>query len=165
MIWMWDALYGGLEPQPWPYNIVRAWPYIIFPKIQPHLYKHNSVRVHQYAHPQLIKVLKHFVYKWYECGMQSMGVCNLNHDITTLLGLSHALNFQKSPPQLQGYGALICQFTAFHCDITLCIQMKWIWDTVNGGWQPQPWHLNIVYPPAHVLWHKGAPICPSISRC
>ncbi len=36
--------------------------YINFLKIHPHLHKHNSVRVDPYAHPQLIKVLKHFVY-------------------------------------------------------------------------------------------------------
>jgi len=36
--------------------------YINFPKIHPHLHKRNSVRVDPYAHPQLIKVLKHFVY-------------------------------------------------------------------------------------------------------
>ena len=33
-----------------------------FPKIHPHLHMRNSVRVHLYAHPQHIKVLKHFVY-------------------------------------------------------------------------------------------------------
>jgi hypothetical protein len=29
----------------------------------------NSVRVDPYAHPQHIKVLKHFVYIWYGCEM------------------------------------------------------------------------------------------------
>ncbi len=33
-----------------------------FPKIHPHLHRHNSVRVHSCAHPHYIKVLKHFVY-------------------------------------------------------------------------------------------------------
>ena len=33
-----------------------------FPKIHPQLHMRNSVRVHPYAHPQHIKVLKHFVY-------------------------------------------------------------------------------------------------------
>ncbi len=33
-----------------------------FAKIHPHLHRWNSVRVHPYAHPQHIKVLKHFVY-------------------------------------------------------------------------------------------------------
>ncbi len=32
------------------------------PKINPHLQRCNSVRVHPFAHPQYIKVLKHFVY-------------------------------------------------------------------------------------------------------
>ena len=33
----------------------------IFLKIHPHLYGHNSVRMHPYAHPQHLKVLKHFI--------------------------------------------------------------------------------------------------------
>ena len=33
-----------------------------FPKIHPHLHRCNSVRVHLYAHPQHIKVLKHFTF-------------------------------------------------------------------------------------------------------
>ncbi len=53
------------------YNITRAQPYINFLKIyphlhkcniHPHLHKCNNVRVDSYPHPQLIKVLKHFIY-------------------------------------------------------------------------------------------------------
>jgi hypothetical protein len=33
-----------------------------FHKIHPHLHRCISIRVHPYAHPQHIKVLKHFVY-------------------------------------------------------------------------------------------------------
>ena len=40
------------------------------PKIHSHLHRCNSVRVHPCAHPQNIKVLKHFVYMWYGCGMK-----------------------------------------------------------------------------------------------
>jgi len=72
--------------------------HINFLKIHPHLHKRNSVRVDPYAHPQLIKVLKHFAYKWYGCGMQYVGGWSLNHDITASLGLSHAPIFQKSTP-------------------------------------------------------------------
>ncbi len=35
------------------------------------------IRVYPYAHPQHLKVLKHFVYTQYECGIQSMGVGSL----------------------------------------------------------------------------------------
>ena len=45
------------------YNITRAQPFPQFPKIHHHLHNRNSVRVDPYAHPQLIKVLKHFAYK------------------------------------------------------------------------------------------------------
>ena len=62
MVWMWDAIYGALEPQPRPYNITRTQPYPNFPKIHPHLQRCISIRVHPYAHPQHIKVLKYFEY-------------------------------------------------------------------------------------------------------
>ncbi len=60
-----------------------------FPKIHPHQYRRNSVRVHPYAHPQHLKVLKHFLYIQYGCEMQSMGICSLNHDLTTSYRLGH----------------------------------------------------------------------------
>ncbi len=34
-IWMWDAVHGGLEPQPSHYNITQAQPYSTFPRIHP----------------------------------------------------------------------------------------------------------------------------------
>ncbi len=64
----------GLSPTP------------IFLKSTPNLHRHTSVRMHPYAHPQHIKVLKHFVYIQYGCRMQSMGVWSLNHDIATCSG-------------------------------------------------------------------------------
>ena len=82
MTWMWDGLQVGLEPQTWHYNMIWAQPCPNFPKILPHLHRHHSVRVHPYAHPWLTKVLKHFVYIWYGCGMDSKW-----DDITTILGL------------------------------------------------------------------------------
>ncbi len=61
-IWMWDAVNGGLKPQPWHHNIIQARPYPIFPKNHPHLNTYYSIRMHPYAHPQHLKVLKHCVY-------------------------------------------------------------------------------------------------------
>jgi hypothetical protein len=48
-----------------------------------------GIRVYPYAHPQHLKVLNHFVYIQYGCGMQSMGVGSLNYDITTSYRLSN----------------------------------------------------------------------------
>jgi hypothetical protein len=73
-----------------------------FSKIPPHPYRWNSVRVHPYAHPQHIKVLKHFLYIYNGCGVHFMGVWSLNHDITTSLGLSHTPIFLKIPPTSTG---------------------------------------------------------------
>ncbi len=51
-----------------------------FPNFGPHLHRYISVRVHPYAHPQHIMVLKHFIYIKYGCGMKSVVVFSLNHD-------------------------------------------------------------------------------------
>ena len=95
-IWMWDAVNGGLKPQQWHHNIIQARPYPILPKFHPHLQTYYSIRMHPYAHPQHLKVLKHFVYIQYGCGMQSMGVWSLNNDTATSYRLGHTpfyLNF------------------------------------------------------------------------
>ena len=71
-------------------------------KIHNHLQRHISVRVHPHVHPQHIKVLKHIVYIWYGCGMQSTGLWSLNHDFKTWLTLrSNTPNFPKIDTHLQ----------------------------------------------------------------
>jgi hypothetical protein len=66
-----------------------------FQKIYPH---HKWWRVYPYTHPLHTKVLKHFLYIWWGCGMQSMVAWSLNHDVTTSLGLGPTPNFQKIHP-------------------------------------------------------------------
>jgi hypothetical protein len=48
-----------------------------FQKFTPTCTMYYGIRVCPYAHPQHLKVLKHFVYIHYGCGMQSMGVGSL----------------------------------------------------------------------------------------
>jgi len=97
-IWMWDAVNGGFQPQPWHHNIIQAPPYPISPKTHPHLHTYYSIRMHPYAHSQYLKVLKHFLYIQYGCGMQSIGVCSLYHDTATSYRLGHTPFSHKSPP-------------------------------------------------------------------
>jgi hypothetical protein len=116
----------------------------IFRKIHPHPYRRNSVRVHPYAHPQHLKVLKHFVYFQYGCGMQSMGVCSLNHDLTTSYRLGHTPFSLKFTPTCTMYygrhkkGVPIYPSTASQGAKTLCIYMPWLEDAVFGDLEPQP---------------------------
>jgi len=60
--WLWDAANGGLKPLQWHHNIIQARPYPISPKTQPHLHTYYSIRMYPYAHPQHLKVLRHFLY-------------------------------------------------------------------------------------------------------
>jgi hypothetical protein len=59
IVWMWDAVYRALKPQPWLFTTslgLKNTPN--FPKIHTHLQRHISIRVYPHAHPQHIKVLK-----------------------------------------------------------------------------------------------------------
>ncbi len=81
---------------------IWALPHPNFPKFGPHLHMHNRVRVHPYAHPQHMKVLNHFLYIQYGCGMQSVVVYSLNHDTITSYGLRLTPIFQNLPPTCTG---------------------------------------------------------------
>ncbi len=74
----------------------------IFKKFGPHLHRYNSVRVHPYAHPQHMKVLKHFLYIQYECGMQSVVIYSLNHYTTMSFELHLTPIFQNFAPPCTG---------------------------------------------------------------
>ena len=106
---MWDTVNRGWQPQPWHHNIIEAQPYPIFSKVTPTCTRITAIRM----------------------------------------------------------GVPICPSTALQGAKTLCIHPTWMWDAVNEGLQPQPWHHNIIqawpYPPpsTHVLQHTDAPICPS----
>ncbi len=73
---------------------LRLRPTPIFPKSTPDLHMPNRVRADPYAHPRHIKVLKHFVYIWHGCGMDSKLVWSANHDMTTSQALPYP-NFPK----------------------------------------------------------------------
>ncbi len=64
-------------------------------------YQCNSVRVHPYAYPQHMKMLKHVSYIQYGCGKQSVVVYSLNNVIMSSFHSSHAgLNYQKNLGQI-----------------------------------------------------------------
>ena len=84
-----------------------------FPKFGPHLhwYSHpqwcNSVRVHPYAHPQHMKVLKHFQYIQYECKKQSEVVYSIKHVTMMLFELNLTPNFPKFDPTCTGVSVTV----------------------------------------------------------
>ncbi len=72
-LWMWEAIKGGLQPQPWHHGIISTWQ---SPRTQncqnlTQLCQCNSVRVHLCAYVPHWKVCKQFIYVHYECGKQS----------------------------------------------------------------------------------------------
>ena len=81
---MCDAEWVGLQPQQSQNNVVLAPPDPNFPKFGPPLHHYNCVRVrvHPNAIPQYMNVVKHFIYMYYGCVMQSGVVYSLNSDTT-----------------------------------------------------------------------------------
>jgi hypothetical protein len=57
----------------------------IFQNLPPPLHHYNCVSVHPNAFSQHMKVLKHFIYMYYGCVMQSGVVYSLNNDTTMSL--------------------------------------------------------------------------------
>jgi len=118
---MWDAVNGGLKPQSCHRNIIqarRAQPYHISPKIYPLLNTYYDIMMHPYAHPQHLKVLQHFVYIQYGCGMQSMRVFSLNHDT--------ALSYRAGNASGQNSGRQIHTISLDTIAKSLFIVFSWI---------------------------------------
>jgi hypothetical protein len=97
--------------------------------------------VYPYAHPQHLKLLKHFVYIQYGCGIQSMGVYSVKSPTLQHHTGSAIPHFSlNSPPPahvIQHKCVPICPSTASQVAKTLCIHPIWLWDAVNGCFQPQ----------------------------
>jgi hypothetical protein len=84
-----------------PYFIVAALTQIT--NIWENFARCSSVRVHSFAYPQHMMVLKHFSYIKYECGKQSVVVYSLNNVIMPSFHSSHAdpiLPVSGQPPQV-----------------------------------------------------------------
>ena len=85
-----DAVNRDSQPQPWHHTISfgsTSLPH--FNKnnfLSQYLHRHNSLRFRPCAHPQHMNVLKHFIYLYIGCWMQSAGLCSLKHDTTTSIG-------------------------------------------------------------------------------
>jgi hypothetical protein len=145
-ICMLDAVSGGPQPQPWFHNIILVHfgsiflPHFSKKSPPPHLNRCYSVRVHPYAHPEYMNVLKHFIYLQYGCWMQYGTSCSLNHDTTTSFG-STLPHLHRCYSKVGPTGPT----TAYECAQTLHIPPIWMWDAVWDLLQPQPWHHNVIW--------------------
>ena len=63
-----------------------------------------SVSVKPYAHPQQLKVLKHLIYVWYGCGMQSESFYTLKHSKAAWFAHFIWLSFWPTLPNLRKRG-------------------------------------------------------------
>ena len=67
----------------------------------------------------------------------------------------------NSPPpahvMVRHKGAPICPSTASQGAKTLCIHPIWMWDAVNGGLKPQPWHRDIIQARPYPISPKNPP--------
>jgi hypothetical protein len=116
----------------------------IFLKSTPDLHRCNSVSV----------------YIWHGCGMHSKRVWSLNHDITTSLGLGRNSIVQKNTLDLHRRNSIRVHPYAHPQHIKVlkhCIHMTWMWDSLQAGLEPQPWHYNITWAWAQLNFPKIHP--------
>jgi hypothetical protein len=95
---MWDAVNGVCNLHHDTTTTYRLGHTLVFLKFTPTCTHIAATRVYPYAHPQHPKVLKHFIYIQYGCGMQLMGVGSLTHDTITSNKLCHTYYGYKGVP-------------------------------------------------------------------
>ncbi len=91
--WKWDGVWSCLQPKPWYHTESFGFthtPFSHYPlyPLPAHLHKCYSERVHPYAHPQHVKVQKHYPSD-IEVGWEFESVYTLNHDTYSVIQVTH----------------------------------------------------------------------------
>ncbi len=163
---MWDAVSSGRQLL-WHHNIIWAPPNPNFPKLCHHRHRYNSVRMHPYAHPQYMMVLKHFIYIQYGCGMQSAVVYSLNHDTTMSFGLRLTPISKKLAPTCTGIAITVqgctnmpnhsiwrCSNTLYTSNMDVGCSQQWF---TASTMTPQR-HLGSTIPQYSKIWPPPAQV-------
>jgi hypothetical protein len=164
---MLDTVNGGLQPQPWHHNIIQTQPFSIFSKIHPHLHSYNGYKGVPICPSTASKGAKTlcihpiWMLDTVNGGLQPQP---WHHNIITAQPFSIFSNIHPHLHSYNGYkGVPICPSTASQGTKTLCIHPIWMWDAVNGGLQPQPWHHNIIQARPYPFSLKFTPTCTFIT--
>ncbi len=89
LIWIWEVVWGGCQPQPWHNHIIFDSTSDPEPQNLTHVvWVYNCVRLILYAHGHHINVFHHFVYVQYGFWKQFEVAVSLNHDIITSFQLN-----------------------------------------------------------------------------
>ncbi len=150
LIWMWEAVWGGYQPQPSRNGIIFTPQVTQIPKIWGHLCWYKDTRVHPYALETAKQYLKHISYVLYGCGKQSEVDISFNHDVMAHFHSTSDPKVQYLGPTWPVYwynGAPICPWDSMSIAQTLWICLAQIWEAVWGGYQPQPSRNGIISTP------------------
>ena len=157
---MWDAIYGGLEPQPWPYNIARARPYINFPKIHSHLRKCNSERADlcpSTAYQGAKNLCIYMIWMWDAV----YGALKPQPWLYYITRTQPYPLFPKNPhPPSEAYQCKVaptCPSTAYQGAKTLCICIRRMWGAVYRGLEGTPADKTIKENPPKCILVKCPP--------
>jgi hypothetical protein len=77
---MWEAIKGGVQPQPWHHGIISHWATQKGQHLTQCCHCNSAIRMPLYAHRHHWMVLKHFIYIQYGYEKQSKVVCSLDYD-------------------------------------------------------------------------------------
>ena len=88
LIWMYEVVWVGYQPQPWSYGIISTPQVTLSPQIEGQLGRCNGIRVHSHALETAYQWLKHFVYAYYGYMKWSEVNISLNHEFIASFSLS-----------------------------------------------------------------------------
>ncbi len=164
---MWDAVSGGLQPQPCDHNIIWAPPYAIprFPKNwppTPQVLKSIGAPICPSTAYEGAQTL--YIHPIWMLDAVSGMVCSFDNDSKTHHNV-HAFMLCYIPI-FQFFGLTSMGIIVWGCTTvpihsykgaqTCFIHPIWMWDAVSGGLEPQQEHHNIICAPpfSPIFWHE-----------
>ena len=108
LVWMYEAVWGGYQPQPWCYGIILIPQVTLISQIGGQLCWCNDIQVHLHALEKAYQWLTHCIYAWYRCMKWFEVDISFNHDIMPSSSLHMWTLTPKSGANLAGVTVLGC---------------------------------------------------------
>ncbi len=147
---MWEAVWGGFQPQPWRNDIILAPRVSQNPKNWAKKCGYNSLRLLPYAHGQRINVLKCFVHVLCGFRKQFEVTVSLNHGVLTscwLHTLSRTTTSDSSSVGITVWGCCCMSMDSISMGSHTLYMSNMDGEAVWGGCQSQPWRNDIILTP------------------
>ena len=164
LIWMYEAVWGGNQPQLCGYRIILIPQVTLISQIWGQLGWCNGIRVHPYALEPAYQWLKHFVYVLYGCMEWSEVDISLNHEVIATFSLYKWPWVPKSGANLANVMVWGCTHMPLRqhtngsnslcmIDMDVWSGLRWIsastmtkWHHLHSSSEPEPQNLGPTWP-------------------